>query len=830
MNVKGFIFRLIFVLCFVVALPSCASKEDLEQLEQRVDELGKELDQLSLLVQQIDRGGYVVAVIPDEDGNGYTLAFNDGRTVHISLSVKSGSASAQGAGSGITFKSVDTSNPDCVVITLSDGTVLRLPTWAAFDALQQQVKQLNINLSALSRIVSALKDNDYLLSMSPFVEDGVPVGWLLNFSKSGLVVIYSSGASATPQIGVRQDSDGVYYWTLNGDWLLDSEGRKVRAQGANGADAVAPRIKIDEGYWWISYDDGASWSQLGKATGEDGDSIFREVDQSNEEFVRLVLADGDTILIPRYVPLDIILYLPSDMVLNNGEELEIPFKIIGTHHEDVSVSVLVNGALLADVFRYYDYLEEGPVLADYGFITVHGRSNTDYGTVVVMLSTATGSAVVKPLRFEPRGISLYDSDGNPRNLDYFQCGYNFASTGGRISIHYTSNTSFVLDTSDVPWVKVVKGYSGLEGDIVLEAGENDEFFREGCVWLRFQDEDWAGERRFAPTRYNFSISQDSANFSMDKTFVSATNEHKVFELEVNTDMSGLSSRVVDGEGWLSSRIERKSDSCWILSLDVSENTGGSERSGVAEILTGDESLGKVSVNQRNSDVDNDSQKIKFKVLALPENGYRVQLPFTGELNLEVDWGDDVVSFIKRPAGNKERPLVHKYSGLSGPCEFTVGAYGRIQSMNSDEIADLVSIVSIFQWGDVHNYTSMAHAFRNVKTLRSVSRDEYHSLSYVTTFEGAFEGCTNLTDVSEGLFSGAFSARNFKNAFAGVSSVTGESPYVIDANGHKMHLYERDGTTPGPFEGLIYPWVSYYSGCFSGGNWADQEAIHLAGWD
>ena len=38
----------------------------------------------------------------------------------------------------------------------------------------------------------------------------------------------------TPVIGVRQDEDGVYYWTLNGEWLLDEEGNKIRVTGEDG--------------------------------------------------------------------------------------------------------------------------------------------------------------------------------------------------------------------------------------------------------------------------------------------------------------------------------------------------------------------------------------------------------------------------------------------------------------------------------------------------------------------------------------------------------------------------------------------------------------------
>ena len=268
-----------FVLLSALCCAGKAEFEDLRRqvvaLEQKVDNINKEIDALKTLVMQIKQGGYVTAVLPDErDGRicGYTLAFNDGRSVYLQTGGQSeveapqigvrqaedgnwywtvngewlldtdggkvlasavsqesvqmkfegdswyisydGGAnwervSTKGSSSGLSFSSVDTSNPDYVVITLTDGTQLRLPTWEAFDALRQLVKQLNINLSSLCTIVSALQENDYLVSMTPFVEDGEPVGWLLNFSRSGLVVIYSS-AGDSPHLGVRQHSDGLY--------------------------------------------------------------------------------------------------------------------------------------------------------------------------------------------------------------------------------------------------------------------------------------------------------------------------------------------------------------------------------------------------------------------------------------------------------------------------------------------------------------------------------------------------------------------------------------------------------------------------------------------
>jgi uncharacterized protein (TIGR02145 family) len=138
----------------------------------------------------------------------------------------------------------------------------------------------------------------------------------------------------------------VYYWTLNGEWLLDDNGNKLPvsgkdgqngtngsngqdgedgkdgADGQDGKDGITPQLKIEDGYWYISYDNGATWTQLGKATGEDGkdgtdgengkdgqngadgkdgqdgDSMFQSVTQ-DENYVYFTLADGTIIKIAK---------------------------------------------------------------------------------------------------------------------------------------------------------------------------------------------------------------------------------------------------------------------------------------------------------------------------------------------------------------------------------------------------------------------------------------------------------------------------------------------------------------------------------------------------
>ncbi|MBR2866353.1 MAG: leucine-rich repeat protein [Alistipes sp.] len=222
------------------------------------------------------------------------------------------------------------------------------------SALEELCREMNTNISALQSLVDAMQGGDYITSIVPVTKDGNTIGYTITFAENEPITIYhgtngkdgangadgQNGANGkdgyTPVIGVKQDSDGIYYWTLDGEWLLDDSGNKIKAvgtdgkdgqDGANGADGtngndgangtdgkdgvdgITPQLKIEEGYWYVSYDNGASWTQLGKATGEDGqdgangadgkdgDSFFADV-VVGEDSVTFTLADGTVIILP----------------------------------------------------------------------------------------------------------------------------------------------------------------------------------------------------------------------------------------------------------------------------------------------------------------------------------------------------------------------------------------------------------------------------------------------------------------------------------------------------------------------------------------------------
>lgn len=260
--------------------------------------------------------------------------------------------------------------------------------------LEELCKQMNTNISSLQEIVTALQKNESIKSVAT-LPDGS--GYLMTFSSGKTITIYhgkngvdgedgkdgENGKDAiTPVISVKKDADGIYYWTVNNDWLL-VDGKKVKAEGTDGADGVdgkpgidgedgtngkdgiTPQFKIEDGYWYISYDNEQSWIKLGKATGDsglngtDGDNFFKGV-SIEDGYVCFVLNDTESTVIK----------LP----FISEKELTIEVKEPGTLKSLLSdenmrtvISLKLKGSLNEDDFatiRYWIFVVENVDLSE----------------------------------------------------------------------------------------------------------------------------------------------------------------------------------------------------------------------------------------------------------------------------------------------------------------------------------------------------------------------------------------------------------------------------------------------------------------------------------
>ena len=249
--------------------------------------------------------------------------------------------------------------------------------------LEERCKQMNTNISSLQKIVDALQDN---LSISRVEQ--ISDGYIIHFSDGSTATIKNGKDSGTiPIIGVKQDTDGCYYWTLDGEWLTDKKGNKVKAQGTdgkdgvdgedgndgtdgedgtdgtNGKDGITPQLKIENGRWMLSMDDGKTWTDIGQATGADGkdgvdgtdgedgvdgkdgtNGIFKSVTEDDDN-VYFTLEDNSVITIPKSDNSKFaIAFDTTDIaILNGGESKTISYTITNATENTVVKAIAQDG-------------------------------------------------------------------------------------------------------------------------------------------------------------------------------------------------------------------------------------------------------------------------------------------------------------------------------------------------------------------------------------------------------------------------------------------------------------------------------------------------------
>lgn len=109
-------------------------------------------------------------------------------------------------------------------------------------SLEEWQKSVNTNISSLQGLIEALENEDYVTGVTPLADGS---GYEISFLKSGKITIKhgeqgeKGEAGTTPVISVKQDADGKYYWTVNGEWLFDG-GNKMPVTGEKGDEGETP--------------------------------------------------------------------------------------------------------------------------------------------------------------------------------------------------------------------------------------------------------------------------------------------------------------------------------------------------------------------------------------------------------------------------------------------------------------------------------------------------------------------------------------------------------------------------------------------------------------
>lgn len=331
--------------------------------------------------------------------------------------------------------------------------------------LEQTVRDMNTNLGSLMTAVTALQNQDQIVSVVP-LEDGT--GYTVTFSKSGTITIKNGTDGAdgvdgndgqTPVISVRLEDDGLYYWTVNGELLLDDQGNKIPATSKS----AVPQIRVNEGNFEISFD-GQKWEIIGSA-GNAG--IFKDV-QDGTDSVTFVLADGNTIVIPKVQEFALVIE-NTQIPVTPGTTVMVSYSIAAAD-EGTVIEVLTTEGFKASVqYTFADDVSKGTIA-----IEVPDPLTT--GKVFVFAVNSKGTTSTKILSFEEGVFEAMCFDE-----------LNLPAEGGMVSIIVSTNYEYEVSIPDdaVTWLsaETIEVKSVRFENIILTASENTGEARSAVVSL-----------------------------------------------------------------------------------------------------------------------------------------------------------------------------------------------------------------------------------------------------------------------------------------------------------------------------------------------------------
>ncbi|MBR1959748.1 MAG: hypothetical protein IKA34_04160, partial [Bacteroidales bacterium] len=312
-------------------------------------------------------------------------------------------------GAGNSLLSVDTqinenTKLEEVVFTFTDGSTIVVPTQRSFETLNTTVNQINETVAGINTLLSGKK---FITAVTPNKDpqnESVILSYTISFSEGDPITIYNGTAGAKPVIGVTEVG-GVMYWTVDGEFITDANGNRIQAAAAN------PVFKVENGKWYVSYQDGAegTWNELGAATGESGDSWFDNVSVS-EDGLHLVVkmsekAGGETYSIPMW--LELAITVNTNVSVTPGI-VDIPFTITGAFGNNMpEIATICEGDWRATVVTDNDNISANTIPGKIRVNVPHTSTGSTSGKVLMFVSFK-GQTIMKTVNMTSSGVFVLE--------------------------------------------------------------------------------------------------------------------------------------------------------------------------------------------------------------------------------------------------------------------------------------------------------------------------------------------------------------------------------------------------------------------------------------
>ena len=455
-------------------------------------------------------------------------------------------------------------------------------THAKLRALQELAGAVNRDLTALDLIVKELDDGHTMMPESFLeTEDGYEVSFrdgkkiFIPYGKDGV-----DGRTLIP-VGVKDDADTLY-WQVDGEWLLDENGDRIRAGATDG---VPPQFEVrDDGWWHISVDGGVTFEPFRSCEDMDGLGVFKNVEPLGQDRYMLTMWNGETYEIAGMLPFRFSFDGPvrDTVLIAAGETLPIKYKINvdGEADRPMVVTSGTDGVYVSSVEA-----------ADDTTGVVRVQAPADYTDGYIILSAHCGDySAVKMITFRPREIAPAEPSFTLR----------MGSGTDTRDFTYQANFDYVVTPSE-SWMEVVSDpETGVltfkpqanAGDVVRECEvtvapqDNPDYVCTTFRVLQATDKFTAALEEGSP----FTFNSETRTLS-----VPAEGGDAVIWV---TYASSLSATVPETAAWIRAEIADE-DGFRRLTVHVDPETNGSGR-GSAVILrlqSGTVPVGDIKINQ-----------------------------------------------------------------------------------------------------------------------------------------------------------------------------------------------------------------------------------------
>lgn len=186
------------------------------------------------------------------------------------------------------------------------------------DTLESKVAALetkvNENASSIAKLAEAAAKAVTIESVTPNEDN---TSYTIKFSDGTTAVLTNGKDAESPVVGVKE-SDGVLYWTVNGEFMTNGDAKIP----VTGKDGKTPEFKIENGKWFASFD-GTSWVEVA-VTGTVEPKL--EMTETDTEYVFTL---GETVIkITKAKAFAIKVKADSRMVVS-GQVVVIGYTLIG---------------------------------------------------------------------------------------------------------------------------------------------------------------------------------------------------------------------------------------------------------------------------------------------------------------------------------------------------------------------------------------------------------------------------------------------------------------------------------------------------------------------